>query len=105
VIRKLCDDGVDPEEIRKVISWKGNALYPVDGELDAAAFEKALALRLVEQGNKPDTHRYFIANDELIHASGKTYAVTKMWGLSTTSAIDAMLKQFPGHQISYRESR
>jgi len=104
VIRKLCDDGVDPEEIRKVMPWKRNALYPMDGELDAAAFEKALALHLVEQGNKPDTQRYFITNDELIHANGKTYAVSKMWGLSTTSAIDALLKRFPDHQISYKES-
>jgi len=78
VIRKLCAEGIDPEDIRNVISWKGNALYPVDGELDSTAFEIALAARLTEQGNKPDTHRYFIANDELIRANGKTYAVTKM---------------------------
>jgi len=103
IIRKLCDEGIDPEDIKSVISWKGNALYPVDGELDSTAFEKALASRLTEQGNKPDTHRYFTANDELIRANGKTYAVTKMWGLSTTSAIDALLKRFPGHQISYKE--
>ena len=67
------------------------------GELDAAAFEKALALRLTGQGDKPDTHRYFIANDELIRANGKTYAVTKkMWELSTTSAIVALLNAFSG---------
>ena len=76
----------------------------MDDELDTTAFEKALASRLTEQGKKPDTHRYFIANDELIRANGKTYAVTKMWGLKTTSAIDALLKRFPGHQISYKES-
>ena len=104
VIRKLCDEGIDPEDIKNEISWKASALYSVDDELDTTAFEKALASRLTEQGKKPDTHRYFIANDELIRANGKTYAVTKMWGLKTTSAIDALLKRFPGHQISYKES-
>ncbi len=63
-----------------------------------------MAARLTEQGNKPDIHRYFIANGELIRANGKTYAVTKIWGLSTTGAIDALLKSFPDHQISYKES-
>jgi len=104
VIRKLYDEGINPEDIRNVISWYKNALYPVDGELDTAAFEKALASSLTEQGNKPDTHRYFIANDDLLRANGKTYAVSKMWGLGTTNAIDALLKRFPGHQISYKES-
>ena len=104
VIRTLCDAGIDPEEIRKVISWKSNALYPMDGELDATAFEKTLALQLKEQGNKPDTRRYFIDNDELIRANGKTYAVTKMWGLNTTNAIDELLKHFNGHNISYIEN-
>lgn len=104
VIRKLCDDGIDPEEIISELDFKGDALIQVIGKLDAAAFEEALAARLTEQGKKPNTLRYFIANDELIHAQGKTYAVTKMWGPKTVPAINALLKRFPGHQISYHES-
>ncbi|TRZ89957.1 MAG: hypothetical protein D4R84_17055 [Rhodocyclaceae bacterium] len=104
VIRKLCDEGIVPEDIMEVISWKGNALYPVTGELDTKAFEEALASILMEKGNKPDTHRYFIANEDLIRVNGKTYAVTKMWGERTTSAIDSLLTRFPGHRISYKES-
>lgn len=104
VIRKLCDDGINPEDIRSVLSWKGNALYPVDGELESVAYEKALASLLTAQGNKPETNRYFIANEELIRFNGKTYAVTKMWGDRTARAIDELLNRFTGHQISYKES-
>ncbi|MCX7144125.1 MAG: hypothetical protein NT123_24425 [Proteobacteria bacterium] len=104
VIRKLCDDGIDPEEVISELDFKGDALIQVVGELDAAAFEEALAALLTAQGKKPNTLRYFTANDELIHAQGKTYAVTKMWGPKTTRAIDALLKRFPGHKISYHES-
>jgi hypothetical protein len=104
VIKKLCDDGVDPEEIKKAIPRKGNVLFSLDGNLDEAAFSKAMAAHLVEQGNRPDTHRYFIGDNELIRANGKTYAVTKMWGRSTTSTIDALLARFPGHAISYHPS-
>lgn len=105
VIRGLCGNGVDPEQIAKIITWKGNALRSFDGVLDSNDFEKALARSLKAQGNKPDTHRYFIGDDELIQANGKTYALTKMWGLSTTKAIDALLQQFPLSGISYTEAQ
>ena len=62
-------------------------------------------MTLTSQGNKPDTHRYFIGDDEPIHANGKTYALTKMWGISTVRAMDTLLQRFPGHQVSYREAQ
>jgi len=103
VIRHLCDDGVAPEAIRDVLHWKGNALRSVDGELDAESFQKSFAAELIAQGNLPDIHRWFIAEDELIRANGKTFAVTKMWGTKTAESIDSLLERFPGHDISYEE--
>jgi len=76
----------------------------VEGNLDSVEFEKKLAEQLVSEGNKPETRRYFIGDDELIHANGKTYAVTKMWGTRTAEAIDLLLEKFTEHRISYRES-
>jgi hypothetical protein len=104
VIRSLCDHGIDPEAIRSAISWKSDVLNPLPGILDAAGFESALASHLVGQGRKPNPHRFFIDEDELIRANGQTYAITKAWGPRTTLAMDQLLKQFPGHNISYREA-
>jgi len=104
VIRHLCDSGIDPEEIRAVITWKSNMMRVVEGNLDSVEYEKKLAEQLVSEGNKPETRRYFIGDDELIHANEKTYAVTKMWGTRTAEAIDLLLEQFSEHGISYRES-
>lgn len=104
VIRHLCDSGVDPEEIRAVITWKSNMMRVVEGNLDSVEFEKKLAEQLVSEGNKPETRRYFIGDDELIHTNGKTYAVTKMWGTRTAEAIDLLLEKFAEHRITYRES-
>lgn len=92
VIRSLCDHGVDPEAIRNAITWKGDVLTPLPGILDATSFETALASHLVSQGKKPITRRYFIDDDELIRANGKTYATTKAWGPRTTLAMDQLLK-------------
>lgn len=104
VIRHLCDEGVDPDAIRDVFLGYGNALLFVEGELDAEAFEKAIAIQLMAQNKKTNFRRYFIADDELIRANGKTFAVTKMWGSGTIEWIDALLKRFPGHEIYYKES-
>ena len=104
VIRALCDAGVDPEHIRRTVPWKATILVPAQGSLDSNAYETALAVQLVAEGRKPQVHRFFTGDDELICANGNTYAATKMWGDRTTQAIDELLKAFPGHKISYREA-
>ena len=104
VIRGLCAAGVDPDAIRRAVPWKTRMLLPIDGSLDADAYEKALAAQLIEHGRKPEVFRFFTGDKDLIHANGKTYAATKMWGHRTAAAIDELLKTFPGHRISYREA-
>jgi hypothetical protein len=104
VIRALWDSGVDPEAIRSAVPWKTAILTPIAGTLTSEPFEKAFAAKLIEDGRQPLTNRYFIDDVDLIHANGKTYAATKMWGERTTSAIDQLLKAFPGHDISYKAS-
>jgi hypothetical protein len=104
VIRGLCDAGVNPEEIRNAVPWKSTILTPLPGSLDAPAFEKAFSELLIEQGKKPQVSRYYIAEEDLIRANAKTYAATKMWGGQTLQAMDELLKAFPGHSVSYKES-
>jgi hypothetical protein len=104
IIRYLCDSGISPDEIRKAIDWKRDMMRCVAGNVDSAEFAKQLLTQLESEGNKPETGRYFIADDELIHSPGKTCAVTKMWGTQTTKAIDELLERFPDHGISYSES-
>jgi hypothetical protein len=104
VIRGLCDAGVDPDAIRRAVPWKTTILLPLDGLLDSNAYEKALAAQLIEHGRKPQVLRFFTDDKDLIHANGKTYAATKMWGHRTTAAIDELLKTFPGHRIAYDEA-
>lgn len=104
VIRALCANGADPEDIIKTIDWRTNAIYSVEGNLDSASFERRLRELLRERGNQPDTHRFFIEADELIRANGRTYAVTKMWGMLTKTAMTKLLERYPGHAISFKES-
>ena len=105
IIRHLCDSGVSPEEIQRALTWKQHMIRSVDGVVDSTTFAKALLQQLESEGNKPETGRYFIDDDELLRFAGRTYAVTKMWGTSTTKAIDELLLKYPGHKMSYAESQ
>jgi len=105
VVRALCNGGVDPDEIGREITWKTNALRSIEGTLDSNAFQAALGATISSHGNKISPRRYFIGQDELIHANGKTYALTNQWGPSTTKAMDTLLQRFPTHHISYRETQ
>jgi RecB family endonuclease NucS len=104
VIRALCASGVDPEDITKTIDWRTNAIYSFEGEPDLASLKERLAALLQERGNQPDTHRFFIEADEPIRANGRTYVVTKMWGMLTETAMKRLLERFPGRGISFKES-
>ncbi|GJL83611.1 MAG: hypothetical protein DHS20C01_32450 [marine bacterium B5-7] len=104
VIRYLCDQGVDPEEIRQLLAWRGNSIRVIEGNLGAVEFKQQLAEQQVSEGKKSDPTRYYIEEDELFHTARKTFALTKMWGPRTAEAIDQLLEAFPNHQVSYREN-
>ena len=97
--------GFLPEEIRAIITWKPSTLRDAQGTLGSRQFGKALAEQLISEGKKPQsTKRYFIEDDELIHANEKTYAVTKMWGNRTAEAMGLLVDRFKDKGVSYHES-
>lgn len=104
MVKYLCDQGVDPEKIRGLFDWRKDTFRAAPGDLDSEAMEKALAELLIEEGKKPDTHRYFIDEDELIHAGSRTYALSKMWGIKTGKALQILVDNFGDRGISYEES-
>lgn len=99
VIRGLCDHGVDPEEIKSILADKWDLVVILDGVPDSRSAERLINEMLVSQGRKPHALRYFIGEDELIRANGKTYAFTKMWGPTTYDSIQMLLERFPSAPI------
>ena len=103
VIKQLCDSGVDPEAINKELDFRGNNLWRVvSGEVDTDTFQDEVIHAAQNGGPAFDPKRWYYANDELIHANGKTYALSKMWGIRTEEAMQRLLKTFPGHGLSYQ---
>lgn len=105
VVRHLCDSGVNPEEIRSTITWRTkNFMRDLEGDLESDEFKRQLTA-IFKSNNRSGRLKYFMENDELIRANGKTYALHNGWGPRTAEAIDLLLEKFPGRGISYSESK
>jgi len=104
VIKHLCNGGVDPEEIRAQITWRGDSIRDVPGTLNSMEFEKVVREGFAREGRKTGKLRYFYSDDELIHRNDRTYAVTKMWGPRTDETMASLIEAFPGYDISFSPS-
>lgn len=104
LVKYLCDSGVNPEDIINLFSWRANAFRFFEGELDSDSYIEVFTRENEALGKKSEALRYFCDDDELIHANGKTYALTKMWGTNTVRAMDSLVKTWPDHGIGYEES-
>ncbi|TWU60630.1 hypothetical protein Poly51_09090 [Rubripirellula tenax] len=50
--------------------------------------------------DKPE-HVWFLADDELVHFEGETYAIVKQWGRRTEKALKSLIETFKPTDISY----
>jgi hypothetical protein len=97
VVHYLCEQGVSPEDITDTIGWRSHDTLwrSVEGEHDEARFVDAA--RGAAAAGRPafKVKRWFCSDDELIFHGGRTYALTKGWGLRTDEAIGSLLAAYP----------
>ena len=105
VVKALCAKQATPEAVSEVIAWKGSRLWrSARGELTSSAFARQMELDVDEGGSSWDPHRWCFSDDELIHAGGKTWALTNQWGGKTREAIEGLEERWPNSSIEVRES-
>lgn len=75
-----------------------------DGTLDATGFVQRMREEEESGGKRFEERRFYCADDELIHAEGRTYAFTNQWGRYTVRAINELIQAFPVHQIMCTKS-
>lgn len=97
VVKRLCDSGVTPEQILEKVPWrKKNMFRQVPGEVNSEQFCR----KARTQGKAFKPSQYYCADDELIHSSGDTFALTKRWGNKTHVAIKRLVDAFPNAHVS-----
>jgi hypothetical protein len=101
VVRHLCERGVSPEEISPLLPRGPGSWRAIEGEVDAETY------RALQGTASPtfDPKRWFCADGEVIHAGGRTYALTNQWGADTAPTLRRLVGTFPTYSISYEEAK
>jgi len=103
ICRRLCDRGIDPEEIAALFDWRPNRVwYFVDGEVDAVAFEDLAAEKANSNGPSFDSRRWFCREGELIRANNRTFAFSNQWGgKSWLKGMECLKQRYPQLRIDF----
>ena len=103
VVRALVQSGHAPEEISRAVDDKfyNSGFREAAGDLNEPDFIEA-----VQQSHKTfSPHRWFTADNELLHHGGQTYALSNQWGKDWwTPAMKALAKNFPEAKIQWSET-
>ena len=99
IVKEAIKRGAAPREVMDL----DKAWIILPGEHDKNSF--MLHANNREQGSSmSEVRRFYTEDDELIHHEGKTYAFTKMWGLSTRSKADEIIERFKMDDVQYSET-
>ena len=86
-----------PADVGAVLSWRKKLFFSVDGTVDSAGF----ATLARQQSEQFDPIRWFYEDSELMHADGKTYAMTNQWGPRGEQAMQQVIDHFRLTGISF----
>ncbi len=95
VVAEAVRRGLPPVQIAEAVPWKEESMF-VEGEgnLDSLGLQAAC-------GGK-SLHGYFVADQEIFHVNGKTYALTLQWGQRTVKAAANIIECMPeGVEITF----
>lgn len=103
ICKRLCEQGVSPEEIADLFVWRSKKVwYSVDGILNAPEFEVSATEKARIANQNYNYRRWFVDDDELVQANGKTYAFSNQWGgTNWHRAMNLLKENYPQFKIEF----
>ena len=99
VVQEAIKSGASPRDVLEDRKW-----IIVRGEHDQDSFEVAAATQREAESSTQKLRRFYTKDDELIFHEGYTYALTKMWGLSTPDTASKIIERFNLTDVEFRET-
>jgi len=100
VIREAVRRGNAPRQVMD----SNRKWVAVLGEHDHDTFIARSVEHREPESSSSEIGRFFTEDDELMRWEGKTYALTKMWGLKTQEYVDEIIQELNLDNISYKET-
>ncbi len=104
IVKNLCDSGIEPEKINKLIYWKKHLFLQTDGILNSNDFIRSVVSKQGAGGRKIEYRRWYFEDEDLIHFNGKTFAFYRMWGNKWGVAMNLLKDNFPDARINFSAS-
>ena len=101
IIHHAIASGHTPAEIEEAIACRAQPFRKVVGSLKKAEFCVENAKTRIADNSLDDSGRFFTDDEQLYHHDGFTYALTKMWGSKTLTAIGEVQKAFPELEFEF----
>ncbi len=102
---KLCAEGVTPEELAEISGRSLNSIWrSAEGSLDSDELYVHLEAQANAGGPAFDPGRWFTEDKFLIESAGKTWALTKMWGINTEAIMERWISNHPEAGIKLSRS-
>jgi len=99
MVEELAERGAPLAEIRRLLPER--VMRAVPGQLADA---DAVAAALSAADPKVDTGRWYCDHPMIDEAGGQTYVLSKMWGLQTEPALQALQDAFPQLGVTFRRA-
>jgi hypothetical protein len=98
IAQYLCENGISPQRLLDSAEIRQGTMFrSAEGDLDSAQFVASVTEEESSHGRSFVPERYFVADEELIHFQGKTYALMRRWGLGTVGIIPKWKSDFSEH--------
>jgi hypothetical protein len=105
VTKSLCDHGIAPEKIARLIHWRSNRVFfELEGVHSSDEFITLAKAKLDTNSKAFDPGQWYCKDDELIIQNGKTFAFSSKWGIRWMQAVKILKKEFPEASIEYQAS-
>lgn len=105
LVKALALRGVSPERMMEAVpSYKRFLFVSVPGNLAGDEFAEAAREECLRDERAFDHRRFALRDDELIHFSDRTYAVTNQVGSNTETVLDQLTSAFPFDDVHWNRS-
>jgi hypothetical protein len=104
IVEHLVNSGIHPDTVAQAAQPRPfeRVFRAVEGELSEFEFDEAAKRMRGESGKTHHAGRFFTTDDELFRRSGKTYALSKMWGgAEWYQTMQRLRDDHPDAQISF----
>lgn len=104
IVKACISAGASPDALASYMPSAGTRWLVVNGKVDADDFANLASKIKNSRGNYRELRRYYVDDEDLFYHDGKTYALTKMWGVKSLGTAKVLIQKWLDGRAVFAES-